>query len=254
MEEDRPHDWRYSVSRAVCRQKPENLENLPERYYKRLAENPNRDWVRRYVKCEYGEDPSGVAVFRDCFRRAFHTVDHLEPVMGKTMIIGQDFGSSPCSVICQPDHRGRLLVLEEVLAEDIGLETHVSRSLKPAYSPTVMPAPVRRRRRPQRRGEGEFSGGGSASMSFDDLVFRRFLLQRTPSRVDWRRWKTFSSNRATAGLQLSLIEHEMPDAGSCPQWRLSVRAQSGRAHQAFTGKASSCLRSCRRPAVRLRSF
>ncbi|HET7239343.1 MAG TPA: DEAD/DEAH box helicase family protein [Terrimicrobiaceae bacterium] len=132
MEEDRPHDWQIFRQPSGLSAEAENVENLPERYYERLAENPNADWVRRYVQCEYGEDPSGVAVFRDAFRRAFHTVENLEPVMGKSLIIGQDFGRSPCSVICQPDHRGRLLVLEEVLAEDIGLETHVSRSLKPA--------------------------------------------------------------------------------------------------------------------------
>ena len=132
MEEDRPHDWQVFRQPSGLSPEAENVENLPERYYERLAENPNTDWVRRYVNCEYGEDPSGVAVFRDCFRRSFHTVEHLEPVMGKTIIVGQDFGRSPCSVICQPDHRGRLLVLEEVLAEDIGLETHVTRSLKPA--------------------------------------------------------------------------------------------------------------------------
>ena len=132
MEEDRPHDWMVFRQPSGLSEVPENAENLPDKYYARLAENPNRDWVRRYVECEYGEDPSGVAVFRDCFRRSFHTVDHLEPVMGKAIIVGQDFGRSPCSVICQPDFKGRLLVLEEVLAEDIGLETHVTRSLKPA--------------------------------------------------------------------------------------------------------------------------
>jgi Terminase large subunit, T4likevirus-type, N-terminal len=132
MEEDRPHDWQVFRQPSGLSPEAENVENLPDKYYQRLADNPNRDWVRRYVECEYGEDPSGVAVFRDCFKRSFHTVDHLEPVMGKTIIVGQDFGRSPCSLICQPDFRGRLLVLEEVLAEDIGLETHVTRSLKPA--------------------------------------------------------------------------------------------------------------------------
>lgn len=131
FEEERPHDWALFRQPSGLSVRAENKENLPERYYERLAENPNRDWVRRYVECEYGEDPSGVAVFRDSFKRSFHTVEHLEPVNGKVILVGQDFGRSPCSVICQPDHRGRLLVLDEVLAEDIGLETHVVRSLKP---------------------------------------------------------------------------------------------------------------------------
>ena len=132
MEESTPPDWQIFQQPSGLSPQAENVENLPERYYERLAENPNKDWVKRYVLSEYGEDPSGVAVFRESFKRSFHTVDSLDPVHGQVILIGQDFGRSPCSLICQPDHHGRLLVLEEVLAEDIGLETHVSRSLKPA--------------------------------------------------------------------------------------------------------------------------
>jgi len=131
MEDDQPADWAIFRQPSGLSNAAENVENLPERYYQRLAENPNRDWVRRYVECEYGEDPSGTAVFRESFKRSFHTTTGLRPVGGRPLLVGQDFGRSPCSVICQQDFRGRLLVLEEVLAEDIGLETHVIRSLKP---------------------------------------------------------------------------------------------------------------------------
>lgn len=131
FEEVKPADWQVFRQPSGLSALAENLENLPDKYYERLAENPNRDWIRRYVEAEYGEDPSGTAVFRESFKRAFHTTTGISPVGGRPLLIGQDFGRSPCSVICQQDFRGRLLVLEEVLAEDIGLETHVSRSLKP---------------------------------------------------------------------------------------------------------------------------
>ncbi|RZN09648.1 terminase [Bradyrhizobium genosp. SA-3] len=101
-------------------------------YYLRNARNPNPDWVRRYVHAQYGNDPSGTAVFRESFNRAFHVVEDLMPVAHKPLIIGQDFGRDPCSVICQLDHQGRLLVLQEVIAEDIGLELHVEKALRPA--------------------------------------------------------------------------------------------------------------------------
>lgn len=132
FEEEKPADWQLFNQPSGLADDAENLENLPGGYYERLAKNPNRDWVRRYVEAEYGEDPSGTAVFRESFKWSFHTVDHLEPVPGNIILIGQDFGRNPCSLICQPDHRGRLLILEEVIGEDIGLETHVNRSLKPA--------------------------------------------------------------------------------------------------------------------------
>jgi hypothetical protein len=133
MEDDRPADWVIFRQPSGLSIEAENLDNLPggRLYYERLAQNPNKDFVRRYVDAEYGEDPSGTAVFRESFKRSFHTVDEVTPVPGQLVLVGQDFGRHPCSLICQPDHKGRLLVLEEVIAEDIGLETHVSRSLKP---------------------------------------------------------------------------------------------------------------------------
>jgi hypothetical protein len=134
LEEERPADWQLFRQPSGLALDAENLDHLPggRQYYERLAKSPNRDWVRRYVEAEYGEDPTGTAVFRESFKRSFHTAEQLDPVKGRPLLIGQDFGRHPCSVICQPDHKGRLLVLEEVIGEDVGLETHVTRSLKPA--------------------------------------------------------------------------------------------------------------------------
>jgi hypothetical protein len=88
--------------------------------------------VRRYVHAQYGNDPSGSAVFRESFRRDFHTADAVDPVLGYPLIVSQDFGRNPCGLIGQMDHRGRLLVLEELVSEDMGLELHIHRALRPA--------------------------------------------------------------------------------------------------------------------------
>lgn len=103
-------------------------------YYERFIRSNSPDWCKRYVHAQYGDDPSGTAVYKDSFKRSFHVVKDLEPVSAFPLIIGQDFGRDPCAVICQLDHKGRLLVLEEVIAEDIGLELHIDRSLRPALS------------------------------------------------------------------------------------------------------------------------
>ncbi len=99
-------------------------------YYERFIRNNSPDWCRRYVHAQFGDDPSGTAVFRESFKHSFHVVEDLEPVASFPLLVGQDFGRDPCSIICQLDHRGRLLVLEEVVAEDIGLELHIERSLR----------------------------------------------------------------------------------------------------------------------------
>lgn len=91
----------------------------------------DHDWVKRYVKAEFGDDPSGQAVFRESFRTNFHVVDDTGVMPGYPLIVGQDFGRNPWSLICQPDHRGRLLVHEEVPGTNIGLEKHVNTNLRP---------------------------------------------------------------------------------------------------------------------------
>lgn len=150
FEDDKPPDWQVFWQPSGLAEDAENLEWLmqttetlklpvddPRRiaqgrtYYERLARSRNELWVKRYVHAQYGDDPSGSAVFRGSFKRSFHVVRDLSPVPGFPLIVGQDFGRSPCSLICQMDHFGRLNVLDEVIAEDIGLELHVASNLKP---------------------------------------------------------------------------------------------------------------------------
>jgi len=103
------------------------------RYYERFVEmyGENSDWVNRYVKAEYGNDPSSAAVFKESFRSDFHIVPDTLVVPGYPLIVAQDFGRNPWSLICQVDHMGRLLVHEEVPATNIGLEKHVNERLRP---------------------------------------------------------------------------------------------------------------------------
>lgn len=148
-----PPDWDIHIQPGGLTPKAENLEwllqtpetlklpiNHPIRlakgreYYERLARSNNINWVKRYVHAEYGPDPSGTAVFGTSFRYSFHVQQSIEPVSTTPLIIGQDFGRDPWSIICQQDYRGRLLVLEEVPAEDVGLITHIRVNLKPVLA------------------------------------------------------------------------------------------------------------------------
>jgi DNA polymerase III delta prime subunit len=152
MELETPPDWQIFKQPSGMADDAENLEWLvqtpetlklhprdPARraqgrtYYERFVRQygQDSDWVKRYVYAQYGDDPSGSAVFRDSFKTGFHVVDDLDPVVGYPLLIGQDFGRDPCSIIVQPDHKGRLLVLEEAVAEDTGLEQHIQNCLRP---------------------------------------------------------------------------------------------------------------------------
>lgn len=104
-------------------------------YYERYINmfGADHDWVKRYVYAMYGDDPSGTAIFRETFKTSFHTTaEETLLIPGYPIIIGQDFGRDPWSVICQADHLGRLIVHEEVAVENMGIEQHIQRNLRPA--------------------------------------------------------------------------------------------------------------------------
>ncbi len=107
-------------------------------YYERMVRQhgENSAWCRRYVFAEYGEDPSGQGVFRSTFIPSFHGVENTLVIPGYPLIIGQDFGRNPWSIICQMDHQGRLVIHEEVEANNIGLELHLQQNLRPRLMQT----------------------------------------------------------------------------------------------------------------------
>lgn len=153
--ENPPPDWQVFPQPGGLTEQAENLswllqtpdtlkqpEGHPDRiargrmYYERLARGNSPEWVKRYVHAQYGIDPSGTAVFASTFLPKnqygpWHVVPSIEPVSGMALIVGQDFGRDPCAVICQVDHNGRLLVLEEVISNKMGLELHVGTRLRP---------------------------------------------------------------------------------------------------------------------------
>lgn len=114
-------------------------------YYLQLVQTLGEDnpWVRRYVYAEYGADPSGEAVFRATFNRSFHVVPRTEVVPGYTLVVGQDFGRNPWSLLSQLDHRGRLLIHKEIPAANCSIEKHVKENLIPVLmQPPFLGLPV----------------------------------------------------------------------------------------------------------------
>jgi hypothetical protein len=101
------------------------------KYYERFIGMNSEAWCTRYVHALMGPDPSGTAVFGSTFKASYHAVDDLEPTPGRMLIVGQDFGRDPCAVICQVNAKGQLLVLEEIMAEDMGLELMIKTRLRP---------------------------------------------------------------------------------------------------------------------------
>jgi hypothetical protein len=147
-----PPNWQVFVQPSGMSPDAENLNyllqtedtaklpiNHPKRlaqgrkYYERFLEmyGSEHAWIKRYVYAQYGDDPSGEAVFKATFKSSFHVVSETNVIPGYPLIVGQDFGRNPWSLIGQVDHMGRLLIHMEIAATNMGLEKHVEENLRP---------------------------------------------------------------------------------------------------------------------------
>ena len=112
-------------------------QNLIEGYYEKLAQGKTPDWVDVYIRNKFGRSLAGSAVYERSFVEDFHVAqDELFPVPASDnpIIVGIDFGRTPCAVFKQRDTRGRVLTLSEVTSENMGIETFIREKLTPHVS------------------------------------------------------------------------------------------------------------------------
>ena len=133
LEIDRPPNWAFFKQPGGVSPEAENVENLPDGYYDNLLANNNDDWADIHVHAQYGKSLGGQAVFRASFKPDFHVVPHETLELNESMpiMIGQDFGRTPASLIGQIDNRGRLVIHSELTSEDMGIEQFATTLLRP---------------------------------------------------------------------------------------------------------------------------
>lgn len=99
----------------------ENLENLPPDYYALAKVGKDEDWIKVYVRGEYGFVQEGKPVYSS-FRDSVHVApDPLEPVPSLPLLLGVDFGLTPAAIIGQRLQDGRWLIVDEVVTDDCGV-------------------------------------------------------------------------------------------------------------------------------------
>ena len=111
--------------------KAENIENLPEGYYD--TEGRSEEYIRVFIDGEYGLSLAGTPVYK-YFRPDYHVAKQpIIPINNglRPIIVGMDLGLTPAAVIGQQDARGRMLVLDECAAFDMGVQRFVRTLLKP---------------------------------------------------------------------------------------------------------------------------
>lgn len=132
-----PKSWGYFIQPGAREATAENKENLVSGYYEDLIENNSTTWVEQYVDNLIKASISGEAVFRASFKKHFHVAAaSLQPIPGTMLVIGVDFGRHPAAVITQMDQRGRLIVLDEAVGDNMGIEQFVATKLRPLLSQT----------------------------------------------------------------------------------------------------------------------
>lgn len=94
----------------------ENLANLPPGYYSTAGYSDQ--WIKVYIDGEYGYVQTGMPVYPE-FYEQMHYVPDLQPI-NAVIVVGMDFGLTPAAVLVQQDARGRFLVIDEVVTENMG--------------------------------------------------------------------------------------------------------------------------------------
>lgn len=132
MEVDKPANWKLFKQPGGMDPLAENKENLREGYYESLIESNTSDWVDIHVHAKYGKSLHGQAVFRTSFKPDVHvTYNKVHPNPMNPIMIAQDFGRTPASLITQLDATGRLVVMRELISNGMGIEQFALTLLRP---------------------------------------------------------------------------------------------------------------------------
>lgn len=99
----------------------ENLNNLPPNYYARIMAGKDPEWIKVYVDGEFGFTIEGRPVYPGWSDSTHVAAELIKPVDGLGLVIGGDWGLTPAAVIGQQLPDGRIIVIDEFIAEDSGI-------------------------------------------------------------------------------------------------------------------------------------
>lgn len=131
FEVEKPRGWEIYKQPGGLDPGAENLDHLPPTYYQDMMEGADEDFINVHVHARYGRSKAGRPVYESTFVEDFHRNDELIVVTGAPVVLGMDFGRTPAATFLQRDVRGRVLMQDEVCAQNMGLENFIDRMVKP---------------------------------------------------------------------------------------------------------------------------
>jgi hypothetical protein len=147
--EDKPLDYRFfdqpgglyrdqnkkspTYGELLANPMAENVQNLPGgyQYYFRQVGGKTDDYIKVFLLGEYGTTLDGKPVYPE-WRDSFHVArESLQPNPGLPVVVSFDFGLTPAATFLQMDARGRILVLDELVSEDMGIRQFYESVVRP---------------------------------------------------------------------------------------------------------------------------
>lgn len=129
-EEDRPEGWKFYRQPGglmksgeedwVENPLAENLGNLPDNYYMAGKAAKKPDWVKVNLANEYGFVMDGKPIYPEFVDSLHVAKEPLQPLPGRVIYIGIDFGLTPAAIFGQVDVMGRWRWIHELVTEDMG--------------------------------------------------------------------------------------------------------------------------------------
>jgi hypothetical protein len=153
-EEERPDGWEFfrqpgGLVRVGNKYLPnpdaENIANLPDQYgyYLRQIPGKTENWIKAYVLAEYAAVLAGKPIYDGQWSDSLHVADGpLNPIKGREIVLGWDFGLTPACAVMQVSQRGRVAMLDEVIGESCGVEQFITGFVKPLLSTKYRGCPV----------------------------------------------------------------------------------------------------------------
>ena len=117
-EEEHPQGWRFFAQPSGLSPQAENLRNLPPDYYTRQVAGKSEDWIKVYIRGEYGFVREGKPIYPQ-FVDSVH-VREFELIPSLPIRVGIDFGLTPAAVFFQRTSTGQTRFSHEIATLDMG--------------------------------------------------------------------------------------------------------------------------------------
>lgn len=121
----------------------DNLENLEPGYYDGLSKGKTKLYVDTVVHAKYPPSQSGKPVYHASFKRERHVSRTSLPIDANLpIIVGQDWGLTPAGLWMQMQPDGRIFILRETPAFDMGTKRYIATKFRPMHMTTFPTNPV----------------------------------------------------------------------------------------------------------------